>query len=54
MTYRFVLTEGRFVLADGFTIEDDGAVAIPDAKQTPDNGILTLGLTWAEEGCRDR
>jgi hypothetical protein len=42
------------VSADGFLIEDDGAVAIPDAKKTADKGILTLGLTWAEEGCRDR
>ena len=52
-TYRVVLTEGRFVSADGFTILDDGAIAIPDAKKTADNGVLTLGLAWAE-GCPDR
>jgi hypothetical protein len=51
-TYRFVLTEGRFVSADGFEIEDDGAVAVPDAKKTATDGILTLALAWADEGCR--
>jgi len=53
-TYRFVLTHGRFVSADGFTIEDDGAVAIPDPKKTADNGILTLRLGWSEAECPDR
>ena len=53
-TYRFVLTEGRFVSADGFLIEDDGAVAIPDAKKTADNGVLALALAWTDGGCGDR
>ena len=52
--YRFVLTEGRFISADGFVLEDDGAVAIPDEKKSPTGGILTLALTWATEGCIPR
>ena len=50
-TYRFVLTEGRFISADGFEILDGGSVAVPDKKKTPADGILTLALTWADEGC---
>jgi hypothetical protein len=50
-TYRFVLTEGRFVSADGFAIEADGAVAVPDTKKTAANGVLSLALTWADEDC---
>jgi len=50
-TYRFVLTEGRFISADGFEILDDGSVAVPDKKKTATDGILTLALTWAAEGC---
>lgn len=50
-TYRFVLTEGRFVSADGFEILEDGAIAIPDTKKTADGGILTLRLAWADEAC---
>jgi hypothetical protein len=49
--YRFVLTEGRFTSADGFLIEDEGAVAVPDEKKSPTDGILTLALTWATEAC---
>ena len=49
--YRFVLTEGRFTSADGFLIEDEGAVAVPDQQKAPVDGILTLALTWANEGC---
>jgi hypothetical protein len=52
--YRFVLTEGRFVSADGFVIEDDAAIAIPDEKKSATDGILTLALTWANEGCVSR
>jgi hypothetical protein len=50
-TYRFVLTEGRFVSADGFEIQEDGAIAVPDKTKTATDGILTLVLIWADEGC---
>ncbi len=50
-TYRFVLTEGRFISADGFEILEDGSVAVPDKKKTAPEGILTLALAWADEGC---
>jgi hypothetical protein len=49
--YRFVLTEGRFKAADGFLIEDEGAVAVPDPKKVPVDGILTLALAWANDSC---
>jgi hypothetical protein len=52
--YRFVLTEGRFISADGFVLEDDETVAIPDEKKSATDGILTLALTWANEGCSSR
>jgi hypothetical protein len=51
--YRIVLTEGRFISADGFEIQDDGAVAIPDGKSAKD-GVLTLSLSWSDEGCAER
>lgn len=50
--YRLVLTEGRFVSADGFTISGDGMVAVPDAGKAPEGEVLTLGLAWKSEGCR--
>ena len=50
-TYRLVLTEGRFISADGFEILDGGSIAVPDKKKAPVDGILTLALTWADEGC---
>lgn len=46
--YRFVLTTGRFVAADGFAI--DGAVATPDPAKAPADGALNLSLAWEEEG----
>jgi hypothetical protein len=52
--YRLVLTEGRFVSADGFTVERDGTVAVPDAKKEPSGGALTLGLVWDEGTCATR
>jgi hypothetical protein len=52
-TYRFVLTEGRFVAANGFQITDDGTTAIPDQSKMADGGHLTVGLAWADESCRD-
>jgi hypothetical protein len=50
-TYRFVLAEGRFVSADGFKVLEEGGVAVPDAKKTAPDDVLTLALTWADEGC---
>jgi hypothetical protein len=50
-TYRFVLTEGRFISADGFEILEDGSIAVPDKKKTATDGVLTLSLVWADEGC---
>jgi hypothetical protein len=59
-TYRIVLTEGRFISADGFEILDEGSIAVPDTKTAPvpsslgeggTGGILTLALAWAGEGC---
>lgn len=50
--YRFVLTSGRFVAADGFTIDEDGTVARPDMRKTPADGVLTLTLAWTD--CRAR
>ena len=49
--YRFVVAEGRFTSADGFRILDEGTVAVWDEKKAPADGILTLALAWAEEGC---
>lgn len=50
-TYRIVLTEGRFISADGFEISDEGMVAVPDAKKKADDGMLTLSLVWGDDGC---
>lgn len=50
-TYRLVLTEGRFVAADGFQITDEGTTALPDPAKTATDGILTLLLEWADESC---
>jgi len=49
-SYRLVLTEGRFVSADGFKILDN-SVAVPDPEKKAPNDILTLALGWAAEGC---
>jgi hypothetical protein len=43
--YRFVLTDGRFVAADGFTIDDHGTIARPDGQQTPVDGVFTATLS---------
>ncbi len=50
-TYRFVLAEGRFISADGFEILEGGLIAVPDKKKTATDGILSLSLVWADEGC---
>jgi hypothetical protein len=48
--YRFVLTDGRFVSAKGFELEDDGRIARPIETSMEDvmanGGILELSLTW--------
>ena len=51
-TYRLVLSEGRFVAADGFQITDDGTTAIPDQAKMADEGHLTLFLAWADEATK--
>jgi len=44
---------GRFISADGFEILEDGSIALPDKKkETATDGVLTLSLVWADEGCR--
>lgn len=52
--YRVVLTEGRFVSADGFAIGSDGVVASPDPAKTPAGGVLTIGLVWEDGSCVKR
>jgi hypothetical protein len=50
-TYRFVLTQGRFMSSDGFEILEGGSIAVPDKRKTPTDGILALSLVWGDEGC---
>lgn len=52
--YRIVLTEGRFVAAQGFEITDDGTVArVVEAKEAEEEPVggepLVLSLTWTVE-----
>jgi len=49
--YRLVLTEGRFVRAEGFAIEEDGSVATPSASLEPEDGVVRVSLTWTEGWC---
>jgi len=48
--YRFVLTEGRFTAAQGFSLSDDGTTATPiEISQDSVNergGVVDLMLTW--------
>ena len=44
--YRIVLTEGRFIAADGFTISADGVIATPVAPAAATD-VVRLSLTWA-------
>lgn len=44
--YRIVLTAGRFVAADGFTISADGVIATPVAPAGATD-VVRLSLTWA-------
>jgi hypothetical protein len=48
--YRVVLTDGHFLEARGFTIVEDGTVAIP-ATVDPEDGIVRIFLTWNEGWC---
>jgi hypothetical protein len=51
-SYRVVLTEGRFLRAEGFDIQEDGTLAIPGTATTPDDeGIVRASLTWSEGWC---
>jgi hypothetical protein len=49
--FRLVLTQGRFLDATGFEIDDDGTVATmpgsPDGLTVDEDGAVTLSLTWA-------
>jgi hypothetical protein len=52
--YRIVLTDGRFVAAQGFEISDDGTVArVVEAEETEEEPAegepLVLSLTWTLE-----
>ena len=49
--YRIVLTEGRFVRAEGFTIESDGGAATPGAPVVTEDGLARAALTWIEGWC---
>ena len=51
---RFVLTEGRFTNADGFTLSDDGVTAVLDAKKRLADGLLNFSLRWTADGCVTR
>ena len=47
--YRVVLTEGRFVAAEGFAISADGAVATPqDWADSLETAVFRVSLTWVE------
>jgi len=49
--YRLVLTQGRFVAADGFLIQEDGAVATLDEMKSPTDGVVTMTLAWVDDRC---
>jgi hypothetical protein len=50
--YRFVLTRGRFVEADGFEIEPDGVAATFDSRKPSVDGVVSLRLVWVDDACR--
>jgi hypothetical protein len=51
ISYKLVLTEGRFLRADGFTIEEDGAIATLGTPVTNEDGVVRVSLTWTEGWC---
>jgi hypothetical protein len=50
-SHRIVLTEGRFLRAEGFAIQEDGAIAVPGAATTGEDGMTRASLTWVEGWC---
>lgn len=49
--YRIVLSEGRFLDARGFSIVEDGTVAIPTGAADQEDGVVRIFLTWNEGWC---
>jgi hypothetical protein len=49
--YRIVLTEGRFVSVEGFTILGEGSTVVPDRSKTMEGDTLVLMLEWVGDGC---
>jgi len=54
--YRLVLTEGRFIEAEGFSLQENGRVAVllePDEKDVVANeGAVVFKLSWITSGTR--
>ncbi len=46
-TYRFVLTEGKFLEAEGFRLESNDTAAVLLEVDENDNGTATHSLTWS-------
>ena len=44
--YRFLLTEGKFVDAVGFDLEDHDTVAVPHEIDATEDGRFIYSLTW--------
>jgi hypothetical protein len=47
--YQIVLTEGRFVDAEGFSLSEDGRIATPLAPPTSSGAAVRLVLSWVDE-----
>jgi hypothetical protein len=47
---RLVLTDGHFTMADGFRLEDDATVALPDGTKRV-AGVYPRGLWWFVHWC---
>ncbi len=46
---QIILTEGRFVDAEGFKINGDLAIPLPDECTAAKHGVTTYSLTWTTE-----
>lgn len=46
---RIILTEGRFVKAEGFEIDGDLAILLPEERVAVRNGLRRYSLTWTTE-----